>query len=491
MTRSWTFGKKLAAGFAVPIAFVLAMASASLYALRIVVESKDHVIDLHARMLEDTRILALSVVMKGEALRSFLLLRDERHLGELDQARKDFADALERLRSGASADDDERTLDAIAASEQAHQRGVENVLALQRAGTPLESVTRTFEREVVPLRKHLSTQIVSFVTRQDARTLEERRAADVTTSRLTWLVALLAVATLLGSVGAGLVLVRGLDAQIGLAVGQVQSSAAELQSAANQQLTGIREQTTAMTEITTTISELLATSRQIADSSQRVAQVSQQSATSAERGSKTVEHGLEAMSGIRRQVDSIVAQMLELGKKSQEVGAVLDIVAELSEQTNILAINATIEAAGAGESGQRFGVVADEIRKLSDRVAAATKEIRALIEDVRGSVNATIVTTETGSKAVDAGSKEFSEVTAAFAHIARLVADTTEASREIELSTKQQASAVEQVDAAVSSVALAAKENEASSGQTLQTASQLAELSRALVRMMRADAAAR
>ena len=84
----------------------------------------------------------------------------------------------------------------------------------------------------------------------------------------------------------------------------------------------------------------------------------------------------ESISGIRRQVDQIVSHMLELGKKSQEIGAVLDIVSELAEQTNILAINATIEAAGAGEAGKRFAVVADEIRKLADRVGGSTKEVR-------------------------------------------------------------------------------------------------------------------
>ena len=102
--------------------------------------------------------------------------------------------------------------------------------------------------------------------------------------------------------------------------------------------------------------------------------------------------------------------MLELGKKSQQIGAVLDIVSELAEQTNILAINATIEAAGAGEAGKRFAVVADEIRKLADRVAGSTKEIRTLIDDVRSAVNTTVMATETGSKAVDAGSQQFGDV---------------------------------------------------------------------------------
>jgi methyl-accepting chemotaxis protein len=288
---------------------------------------------------------------------------------------------------------------------------------------------------------------------------------------------------------AGTLITRSLTRQIGSSVGQIQSSSTELQAAANQQATATKEQATAMSEISTTISELLATSRQIAESSQRVAQIAGQTAVAARSGDATVAAAHDSISTIRRQVDLIVNHMLELGKKSQQIGAVLDIVAELAEQTNILAINATIEAAGANEAGKRFAVVADEIRKLADRVAGSTKEIRALIEDVRSSVNTTVMTTESGSKSVDAGTKQFSEVAAAFGEIAGLVGTTTEAAREIELSTKQQATAVEQVNVAITSAAQATKETEASSGQTLQTAVELSALSHALIRIVQPQAA--
>lgn len=267
----------------------------------------------------------------------------------------------------------------------------------------------------------------------------------------------------------------------------VQSAAAELQAAANQQATGTKEQATSMQEISTTINELLASSRQIADSARRVAQIAEHAGTAARAGDDTVRRSQESIEGIRRQVDVIVNHMLDLGKKSQEIGGVLEIINELADQTNILAINATIEAAGGGESGKRFGVVADEIRKLADRVSGSTKEIQTLVEQVRGAVNATVMATETGSKAVDAGARQFGEVAASFKQIVGLVGTNSEAGREIELTTKQQATAVEQVNSGVVGVGQATREMEASTAQTFQTATQLATVSRDLSNLVNAS----
>ncbi len=221
------------------------------------------------------------------------------------------------------------------------------------------------------------------------------------------------------------------------------------------------------------------------ESAQRVAHNAEETANAARNGHGTVDTTQESIASIRRQVDQIVSHMLELGKKSQEIGAVLDIVSELAEQTNILAINATIEAAGAGEAGRRFAVVAEEIRNLADRVGGSTKEIRSLIEDVRSAVNTTVMATETGSKAVDAGSRQFGDLASSFKQIAGLVAATTEAAREIELSTKQQSTAVEQVNLAVANVTQASRETETSAGQTLQTVSLMTTLSGDLLRIIK------
>ena len=135
----------------------------------------------------------------------------------------------------------------------------------------------------------------------------------------------------------------------------VRRLAAELQAAATQQATSTKEQATAMNEVSTTLQELLATSRQIAESAQRVSRISGETAGASSGGGQTLENSRVSVDSSQRQVEQIVSHMLDLGKKSQEIGAILELIDELAEQTNILSVNASIEAAGAGETGRRLG----------------------------------------------------------------------------------------------------------------------------------------
>ena len=491
MARQWTFSRKIAVGFAVAVTLSVSSGAIAVVALRRVTASKDDVIQHNAPRLVAAEQLRSWTERKGGAVRGYLLGRDERYLDQVRDAGAGFSAVLDRVKQATVTDEGRRMLGRIEQSESAHRQASERVVTMRRADAPLEEVERAFREQVAPLREELDGEIQAFAAHEASRLEEARAAASDTASAAIWLVTGIVLVVALFSAAMALVLSRWLGRQIGTAVGQVQSSSAELQSSANQQAVGSREQATAMNEITTTISELLATSRQIAESAQRVAQIAEQTAGTARTGDGTVDRAHQSIGSIRHHVDLVVGHMLDLGKKAQQIGSVLDIVSELAEQTNILAINATIEAAGAGDAGKRFAVVADEIRKLADRVTGSAKEIRGLIDEVRSAVNTTVMATETVSKAVDAGSREFVEVAASLKQIAGMVVTTTQAAREIELSTKQQTTAVEQVNVAMSNVAQASRENETSSTQTLQTASQLASLSRELLRLVEPQAIAR
>jgi CHASE3 domain sensor protein len=491
MERNWTFGQKIGAGFAVVVALAIAIGAVSYRALTSVVAAKDRVIQVDSKLLIQAAEAEAAVGNELAAARGYLLSGNQSYLDQMHRNRSAFLTALGQLKQLVYTDAGRGELEAAEQAESAHQAALDRVIASRQSASDaqsLQQVDREFQQQVAPHSTDLMNHLKAFGNTEQANLDQGREAATATASHALSLVASIIALVVLIAIGVALLLTRTLSRQIGTAVGQIQSSSAELQAAANQQATGAKEQATAMNEIATTISELLATSRQIAESAQRVSQIAGQTASAAHSGDTTVGTGQGAITGIRRQVDVIVNHMLELGRKSQQIGNVLDIVSELAEQTNILAINATIEASGAGESGKRFAVVADEIRKLADRVTGSTKEVRGLIDDIRGAVNTTVMSTETGSKAVDAGSRQFGEVATAFKQITSLVTTTTEAAREIELSTKQQTTAVEQVNVAISNVAQATKETEASSSQTLQTASELTDLARDLLRVVEPSA---
>jgi CHASE3 domain sensor protein len=484
MFASWTFGRKLGTGFGLAGVVLLVIAMFGYRSTRHLIENERwvaHTHEVRGRLAH----LRLLLVEAETAQGRYVITGTDVFLQAFERSVQELPKALEEVR-GLTADNptQQRRLQAAADTLRKRIAKMELVIAERKTEGFAKAQASVASGEGKELMDEL-TGLLGDTDTDERLLLEKRQVEAESTAGTTQAVILWG--SILGSLlvaGMGAFIAQSLSRQVAQAVQHIQSSSAELQSAAGQQATGAKEQATAMSEITTTISELLATSRQIAESAQRVAQISERTARAARSGDNTVEKGNESVSTMRHHVGLIVGHMVELGKKSQEIGVVLDIVSELAEQTNILAINATIEAVGAGDAGRRFSVVADEIRKLSDRVAGSTKEIRGLIDEVRSAVNTTIMTTETGSKAIEAGSKQFAEVASAFNQISIEVTTTTEAAKEIELSTKQQATAVEQVNVAMSNVAQVTKETEVSTMQTQRTASELAGLSRELLRIV-------
>jgi methyl-accepting chemotaxis protein len=484
MRINWTFGRKLALGFAIAVLTLLVIGISGY-------RSTEHLIDndhwvTHTHEVRTKLADLLSVLKDAETgQRGFVIVGEDAFLEPYRSALPEIDRSMSELRR-LTADNDvqQRRLTELKPLVDAKLSELQRTIELRR-GQGLEAALKLVASGEGKVAMDKIRSVIGQMDGDEANLLKERNSsaelsAENTKSVILW-GSLFGIALV---VAAGTLISRSLAAQIGAAVHHIQTSSAELQTASNQQATGAREQASAMSEISTTISELLATSRQIAESARRVAEIADQTATAARSGDQTVENGRDSIAGIRRQVDIIVHHMLDLGKKSQQIGSVLEIVSELAEQTNILAINASIEAAGAGDAGRRFGVVADEIRKLADRVGGSTKEIRGLIDDVRSAVNTTVMTTESGSKAVEAGADQFGKVATAFGQISEQVSITTEAAKEIELSTKQQATAVEQVNVAITNVSQASKESEISTGQTLRTAAELSHLSRELLRVV-------
>lgn len=490
MTSTQTFGQKLAAGFAAILLLTLLICILAAVTLRGVVSENDRLVAGQAQNLLQIRQQEALLADCLASSRAYLLTGDARYERQAKADHARFSATQARLVAAADSAATRALLTRITSDESALWSVTRDGLKLRGdAHRSLAAVVAYFEQQIAPDARQAHADMEALVAGERASLAQAQQSARNHATRAIWLTTGLAALALLLGGAIAWVLTRGLTRQVGGAIAHLQNSSSELQAASKQQATGSGEQAAAMSEVATTMKELLSTSRQITENAQRVAHIAEETAAAAQAGDRAALQAQEAVSAIRRQVERSVSHMLDLGKQTQQIGGVLELIKELAEQTNILAINATIEAAGAGEHGKRFAAVADEIRKLADRVGGSAGEIRALIDEIRGAANATVMATEDGSKTVDAGTRQFIELTTSFRQIVAQVAITAEAAREIELSTKQQTTAVEQVNQAVADAAQAAKETEASSRQVLQTSSQLAEVSGHLARLIRPNVA--
>lgn len=488
--RSRSFGEQIGQSLAGIALLAVAANVVGILALKTVVASKDRVVEVNAQMLVDIEAARVQRERRAKAVRSYVIAPRDSFLTDMADARDSLVERLDDLRARATTDEERRLIERVARANDTMQEAWDGLIAQKRAGADMETIAAYFSRHSSTTVRALDQSFIALSDREhELLDLAMRRSTQEASNAIVAL-SVSAIITTLLSIVAATYLSRALRKRIGAAVHGVQSSSTELEAAAHQQVSSTQELTTTTNEITVTIRELLATSRQIADSAQRVVQIADQTRASSKSGDETVKRTQDAIIRIKGQVDQIVNRMVDLGRKSQQIGSILELINELAEQTNILSINASIEAAGAGETGKRFAVVADEIRRLADHVGGSAREIRSLIDEIRAAANATIMATEDGSKSVEAGAKQFGEVLATFNGIADQVTLTNEAAREIELSTRQQTTAVEQLNVAIGGVAQAAKETSASSSQTLSTCSELADVSRQLSALVQSNAAA-
>ncbi len=186
-------------------------------------------------------------------------------------------------------------------------------------------------------------------------------------------------------------------AVLGSAASEIVASTAQLASGASESAAAVSQTTITVEEIRQTAQMATQKSRAVADNAQKAVQISH-------TGRKSTEDAATGMGRIRSQMDAIAESMMRLSEQSQTIGQIITTVEDLSAQSNLLAVNAAIEAAKAGEHGKGFGVVAQEVKSLAEQSRQATAQVRVILNDIQKATTAAVMATEQGSKAVEAGS---------------------------------------------------------------------------------------
>jgi methyl-accepting chemotaxis protein len=232
----------------------------------------------------------------------------------------------------------------------------------------------------------------------------------------------------------------------------ISSSAEEVKATLNEQAGAANQSATAVTETTSTIEELAIIAAQIAERSGHVVEEAEETQRDAQDGARAVADTVAKLDEIRAANESNVKEMLALGRKTRRIGEVMELIDNIAARTKLIAFNAALEAAAAGESGRRFSVVAMEVRRLADNVVESTDEIRERVAEIQAATNALIVASEQEARHIGEGVAHGREANQALNEILESAQSTTLVAEQISLSTQQQRTAAEQVVDAVRSI---------------------------------------
>lgn len=266
---------------------------------------------------------------------------------------------------------------------------------------------------------------------------------------------------------------------------ELTSSTAEILAASGQQVSGASEQSVAISEMAATVDEVRAISIQFIQRSQEVADTAQHSVVVSRSGAQVIEEMIAAMGSIKTQVAAMAANIQSLSERTQQIGEIILTVNDIAAQSNILALNAAMEAARAGELGKGFAVVAVEVRALAEQSRQATGQVHAILMDIQKAIQTTEKVSWDGIHVVDYGALEAALASKTIQQLAAVIDESSVQATQMTAAGHQQTTGIEQIAFAMETIKFSTQQGLASTRQTEKAAQNLSELARRLEQIVR------
>jgi len=253
-------------------------------------------------------------------------------------------------------------------------------------------------------------------------------------------------------------------------------SAMQLSATAEQISKGTQNQNMQVTQVASAIEEMGATVVEVAKNASQAAEFSKKASEMAVKGGNIVGRTVKGMRDIAKSVEESAGTIEELGKSSNQIGEIITVINDIADQTNLLALNAAIEAARAGEHGKGFAVVADEVRKLAERTTKATKEIKTKIELIQERTAGAVEAMNSGRKDVEEGVGLATEAGESLQSIVESVKNVSDMIQQIAAATEEQSAAAGEVSANMENISTTATETSVSIMETTNAAGDLSKI---------------
>ncbi|MBA4396271.1 MAG: hypothetical protein C0394_02605 [Syntrophus sp. (in: bacteria)] len=277
---------------------------------------------------------------------------------------------------------------------------------------------------------------------------------------------------------------RQLTVEIQEGINVLSSAASEIMATTSQLASSSAETATSINETTTTVEEVKQVTAVSTQKAANVSETAQKTAQFVQGGRKSVEEVINGINKIREQMESIGLSIMRLSEHSHAIGEIINSVKDIAEQSNLLAVNASIEAAKAGEYGKGFAVVAQEVKSLAEQSKQATAQIRTILAHIQKGISAAVMVAEQGSKAVEAGVKQSATAGDAIRALAATINEAATAATQISASSQQQLLGMDQIVIAMENIKQAGGHNVTSTKQAETVAQNLHELGQKLKQLV-------
>ena len=278
-------------------------------------------------------------------------------------------------------------------------------------------------------------------------------------------------------------MVKGLKevaSQTRLAAESVNTATAEILASTQQQAAATAEQAAAVQQANATMAEISQSGAQISERAKQVATAAEATSTASASGLQSVRNTTSIMEGIREQAEAVAENVIALSEKTQAIGDIITTVNDISEQSHLLALNASIQAAAAGENGRSFSVVASEMKNLAAQSKQATVQVRAILGDIQKGITSSVMLTEEAVKRADSGRQQAGVADQTIRKLTENIEESVRAFQQIVGGSSQQQIGFEQVIHAFRNIGVASQQTATSTKQSEKAAANLSALAQEL-----------
>jgi methyl-accepting chemotaxis protein len=530
--RNMSLRIKLTAGFGV-ILLVLAVVGFFSYTTIGQVSVLSGQIDERGMKVEKSYAIEAAIEEQTAGVRGFLLAGREELLKQDEGGQREYHEDLTILLNTVRTDAGKRALAEIPRSYDAYRLVLDQGVQLRRTSKTKDAANLASSPHTSALRADLRTAVNDFIVYQQQKKAEVLKQQASIEKRAEIFVALLSLAALALGTVAALYLSRSLSTRVASMVSMIEeitsnnlgvddipvasedelgrasralntmknnlrgmiqsiaqtaehvaSASEQISSSAAQQAQSAETQKDQVSQVATAMQEMSSNVQQVSENSNRASEASRQAAETALHGGRTVDETLAKMRVIATAVSGTAKKVEELGNRSDEIGRIVGVIDDIADQTNLLALNAAIEAARAGEQGRGFAVVADEVRKLAERTTSATKEIAHMIKNIQDETGVAVTAMEAGTRQVEEGVNSTAEAGKSLKQIIEMAEQVGEMITHIACAATEQSSASEQVNRSMDQIARLVQESAAGSQEAAKACQHLSGLALDLQKMV-------